>query len=92
MPILAIQTLNESQKPYKPDGPFTEVREWKALIVEKGMSSGKTSIMLDMVDNTGMRIIGEISVTLLENLMAAVRGNEERWASQGVSGEEQDDN
>lgn len=92
MPLLTIQTLNVSQKPYKPQGGFTEVVEWKALIVEKGMTSGKTSIMLDMVDSSGQRIIGETSVVILEGLMAAIRGNEQRWASQGASEEEQDDN
>lgn len=56
-----------------------------ADVLESGMSGGKTSVTFSAIDpETGERYIIQTSVGILQMLMGAVSGMEQRWAAEPV--------
>lgn len=59
-----------------------EVELQGCTILEKGMTSGKTSLVFHAVVE-GEVILFQMSAAMLETIMGTVRGAEQRWKERG---------
>lgn len=50
------------------------------VLLEGGMSSGKTSIALHVVDGSGRSVIVQTSAAMFEMIFGALKGAEIRWS------------
>lgn len=80
MPTL--QTIVKRKKDTTPAVDRTadkELRFEHAVILEAGMSSGKTSVSFGLTDMDGKYYIAQTSAAILEVLLAAIKGAEANW-------------
>lgn len=54
------------------------------VILEEGMTSGKTSICFHIVNEEGKSIMVETSAGIFEMVMSAIKGAEMRWMDQKI--------
>jgi len=86
MPHLDIRICDKGQlTPAFHEPEYENIPEGELLgaaILEGGMSSGKTSIGF-IVESEGRKFLVQTSADILNGLMAAVRGAEQRWKERG---------
>lgn len=56
-----------------------ELRFEHAVILEAGMSSGKTSVSFGLTNQKGEYFIAQTSAAILEVLVGAIKGAEAHW-------------